>query len=379
MGRIIEGFWDCKYCGTTGIRGGIRECLNCGKARDEDTVFYMNKKHISYVPEEKAKHISRNPDWLCQYCGQLNSDNDNICISCGSARTEENLNYFENRRKKEEEEQQKKLEKFQYSSNSLKDSYYYNSEDTKTRRNNNNIKEKFSSLIEFFSDNIKTILIILVAILGILGLVFLFIPKEQELTIQEMYWERCIDIERYQTVEESGWDLPANARLQYSREEFSHYADVPDHYETRFRKVPKERTVGYEDYVVDHRNLGNGYFEEITDTKPITEIYYEEEPYQELIYRQEPVYRTKYYYEIDKWLYERSIKTNGSDKNPYWGEYKLNSDERVSSETEHFTIVGINSKNKVKNVELSFDDWNSLQIGDTKTFKITLGYGKIVE
>ena len=57
MGRIIEGFWDCKYCNTKGIRGGIRECPNCGKARDEDTVFYLDLEKKHYVPKEQEKNM----------------------------------------------------------------------------------------------------------------------------------------------------------------------------------------------------------------------------------------------------------------------------------------------------------------------------------
>ena len=54
MGKLIEGFWDCHYCGTTGIGGSKRECPNCGKARDENTKFYMNPNEKHYVPKEDS-------------------------------------------------------------------------------------------------------------------------------------------------------------------------------------------------------------------------------------------------------------------------------------------------------------------------------------
>lgn len=194
-----------------------------------------------------------------------------------------------------------------------------------------------------------------------------------------MSWERSIDIERYQTVDESGWSLPVGARLHYSQEEFSHYEQVLDHYETKTRQVAKERISGYEEYVTGYRDLGNGYFEETTSSRPIYETYYETETYEEPVYRDEAVYRTKYYYEIDKWLYERSVKTNGTDKEPYWGEVNLNSDERVSSERENYTILGLNKKEKEQSISLSYKDWNSLEVGQTVKLKVSLGYGTIVE
>ena len=45
--------------------------------------------------------------------------------------------------------------------------------------------------------------------------------------------------------------------------------------------------------------MGNGYFEEETISTPVYETYYETEEYQEPIYRDEPVYAMKYYYDID--------------------------------------------------------------------------------
>ena len=97
MGRLIEGLWNCKYCGTKAIKGRHRECPNCGKVRDANTDFYL-PKHKEYVSDEQAKTINRNPDWVCEYCGeQLNSDNDSVCKSCGASREDNKSNYFEYR------------------------------------------------------------------------------------------------------------------------------------------------------------------------------------------------------------------------------------------------------------------------------------------
>lgn len=382
MGRIIEGFWNCEYCSKTHIRGGLRECPNCGKARDEDTVFDLNKKNISYVPEEIAVTINRNPDWLCRYCNQLNSDNDDHCVSCGAPRTAENLNYFENRNQKEKEQEQKLLEYSQYEQQDVSSKLFESLSDISddTHIFSSTPKEKnFFSLKNFFSTHMYPILITLFSLIGIAALIFLFIPKPQEITVQELSWQLSIDIERYQTVEESNWSLPTGARLLYSQEEFSHYEQVFDHYETKTREVSKERIIGYEEYVSGYRDLGNGYFEEITSSRPIYETYYETETYDEPVYRDEAVYRTKYYYEIDKWLYERSVKTSGKDKTPYWGEVKLSSDERISAQRETYSILGFNKKGKEKSITLSYEDWNSLKVGETVTLNVSFGYGEIVE
>lgn len=80
MGKLIEQLWDCPYCDTKKIGGSKRECPNCSQPRREDTVFYMPDK-LTYVDEEKAKSINRNPDWVCPFCNSLNSDSDTICPS----------------------------------------------------------------------------------------------------------------------------------------------------------------------------------------------------------------------------------------------------------------------------------------------------------
>lgn len=376
MGKLIEGFWDCNTCGSTNIRGGIRECPNCGKARDKNTTFYMNKKKITYVPNEKAVHINRNPDWKCNFCEQLNSDDDKVCVYCAAPRTAENFNYFEIKNQKKAVESEELFDSMDDEKEEIYNNYFYHSN---RNFNKKSISNSFYSIKSYIFSHLSYIFIPLFTILGIGALILLFLPKEQEITITQLSWKRSINIERLQTVQESDWTLPSNASLIRTNLEFSHFQNVLDHYETKTRQVACERIVGYEEYVTGYKDLGNGYFEEITSSRPIYETYYETETYEEPIYRQEPVYLTKYYYEVDKWLYERSIQTSENDKNPYWGEFTLASDERVSSKNESFFITGLNKKDEQKVIELSYEDWNSLKVGQTVKLKVSFGHGEIVE
>lgn len=373
MGRLIEGLWDCKYCGTKRNRGSIRECPNCGRPRDEDTTFYMPDA-INYVSEETAEAVNKNPDWVCPYCNSLNSDSETTCESCGAARTSENLDYFSIKEKKHSKDSATDTIK----KTSIED--YGDSEYGYTHSKQNNITQGIAKISNFIKNNWKFFVIIPLILAFVVGMVFLFIPKNEEITIKEFSWERSIEIERYKTVEESGWSLPAGARLQYTNLEFSHYQSVFDHYETKTRQVAKERLVGYEDYVAGYRDLGNGYFEEIISQRPVYETYYETETYQEAIYRDEPVYLTKYYYEIDKWLYERSIPTKGLNKEPYWGEATLGEDERISNRIEKYYITGINSKEEKQTISLDYEVWLNLNVEQTVKLKVSiLGHGELVE
>ena len=109
MGKIIEGLWDCPFCGNKRIRAGQKTCPDCGHPQDENTKFYMPDE-IKYVSEEEAEKISRNPDWQCSFCGSLNSDDLNVCKNCGATKEESERNYFE-MRQQEEEKKRKKEEK----------------------------------------------------------------------------------------------------------------------------------------------------------------------------------------------------------------------------------------------------------------------------
>ena len=195
MGKILEGFWDCKYCNTKRIRGSIRECPNCGKARDDSTTFYLDEVEKHYVSEEKASKLNKNPDWVCNFCNQLNSDNDDTCISCGAPRTAENLNYFENKN-------QKKIQNKEISEST-------SSVTPKKEKNSNS-----------FNSVWKSALIFLLIAISFFGIFLLVRPKEYEITVNKLSWERCIDVERYQTVEENDWNLPSSGRLLYTRSEY---------------------------------------------------------------------------------------------------------------------------------------------------------------
>lgn len=397
MGRLVEGLWDCPYCGRKGNKGGKRECEGCGKRRDDETTIYMPSE-IQYVPEDEAKKINRNPDWLCQYCDSFNSDSDRVCSACGATRTSENLNYHEVKAERERKQREAKLAEGtgvtqeSYNSNTLNDNWaerpdgiYGQSYDS----DKNSAMEKFKTAIgnaaravgDFFSEYWKHIAIIVAVLALVAGLVYIFIPKKDQVTITSFSWERSISIERYQTVNESDWSLPSGGRLHETRQEIYTYEQVLDHYETRSRQVAKERLVGYEDYVSGYRDLGDGYFEEIVSQRPVYETYYETEYYEEPIYRSEPVYRTKYYYEIDKWLYDRTLTSSGYGKEPYWEDTSaLPDDERVSDKTEKYYINGINKKGKTTQISIPYGDWVNLKEDQTVKLKVSVfGEGTLID
>ena len=389
MGRIVVQFWDCKHCGTKAIRGSERDCPNCGNARDEDVTFYMDPHNPQYVSIEETKNVTKKHDWICPFCNNLNSDNVTNCTSCGSLRTDENetytnFNHIYFTSNGIERSSEDRFDEIVNNDTSTTSSPHENKNESfhsdNLKRERSTYKGHSNSIFDFFYDNRKAFLSILAALTLIAGLIFIFMPKYYDVSIEEFSWERNIYIEKYQTVNESDWNLPVGGRLHYTREELSHYQDVLDHYETKTRTVSKQRISGYEEYVVGYRDLGNGYAEEITSSRPVYETYYETETYQDPVYRSEPVYRTKYYYEIDKWLPERTVTTKKNDHSPYWGEPNLSNVERISGKREVYHITVYLPDNEETNTyTVSYDQWKALEIGEETRIKVTFGHAEIAD
>jgi len=205
----------------------------------------------------------------------------------------------------------------------------------------------------------------------IIGIVALVMPKDYSATIAAKKWNRTIAIEEYKTVEESDWSIPSGGRQLYTKSEIKSYRQVLDHYETKTKEVPYQVQDGYETTYTDN---GNGTFTEHSTPKYKTE--YRTETYEEPVYREEPVYATKYYYEIDKWTHTRDVKSEGAEDAPYWGETALTDKEREGKKTEKYELViEVEKKKKTKQYtySLSQAEWENYKKGQKVTVTIKLG------
>ena len=346
MAKTIMGYWDCPQCDTKGIEGLQRVCPNCGRPRGDETKFYMKDKK-EYIDTSKVK-VSDGPDWLCSYCDCLNSSSDTVCKSCGASREDSEKNYFDLKKEREAKEQAKAAEEL---------------EERRAETKAASQGKRRSGLF-----------IILAVILGLVGLIAFF-GRKKDVTIDSFRWSRQIEVEESAIEDLSGWTLPSDATLQYTKREFHYYTQVLDHYETV--AVQKSRQVadgGHYEY--DYKDNGNGTYEEVSHwvTDYTTEYYTDYE--QQAVYRDEPVYDTKYYYKQLVWHYARNVDTEGNDHEPYWGDTNLADNEREGDKTETYYII-TQEKDKKKIYELDYDEWSSLKEGDE--FKVSAFGGKTVE
>lgn len=365
MGRIVLKYWNCPQCGTKDISGGIRECPNCGKPRAEGVSYHFkaNEKPV-YVSEETAEVVrKRGHDWECKHCNSMNSGLDSVCFSCGAPREEQPLGSDKDTKIVVTNEQGIDIDGDTNVGSSTKEDIKSDGLFTPQQLHISPVKRvvPFKKILPF----IITGFVVLV----IVGIIFLCQPKDVEFKIIDMSWSYSIDIQKLTLVEESDWTMPSGARLQRTASEFHHYEQVFDHYKIEYKDVFD----GYEEEIVGYKDLGNGYAEEIIRQVPK----YHKEEVKVPVYRDEPVYATKYYYEVDKWLYERSVTTSAYNKEPYWGEVVLGENEKEGSRTTTYILYGVSDADKSYECKVDYNTWLSCEIEDVVKGKLDI-FGNFV-
>ena len=372
---ILLGRWDCKYCSQKGIPANIRHCPGCGSPVGQDVKYYLPTGSADYVDPQE---VPKGSDWKCTYCESYNRYEDKVCSNCGASR-QEGTDYFKIHSEVSEDSHSTYHSNVK---NSFEERIFSDKHENDTEAYSHGGSYSGYAGTQIDSRNwIKWLLAGLAIIAAVIGIIISVTPKERILTVDGFSWERTLYIDKYRTVNESGWNMPAGARLQYTRSEVRSYDRQLAGYRT---ETYTEREIDYyEKYVAGYEDQGNGYFKEIYDSRPVykTVTKTREVPY----YVDVPVYDTKYYYEIDKWVAERSIATKGTDKEPYWGKEPLSGstipkigDERVSSRSEQYYIVGtVAGSETSQSYSVTYSDWIYLNERDNIRCKVYIS-GKII-
>lgn len=169
----------------------------------------------------------------------------------------------------------------------------------------------------------------------IIGLIFLVIYKAiinkndyniKRIRITGFEWEQSIVIEEYKKIKECSWSLPKDVTLINSEEEIYSYS---------------------------HDDLSG---------------------------KDNPILKSKYYYEYNKWVFKANLKTHGFDQNPYWyNTSNLEDNQRVQRKYGNYYVIGVNERGKEVKVKLSYENWIQLRIGQSVNYKqAIIGEGKIV-
>lgn len=328
---IRVGRWDCTTCGFKGVRGPEQECPNCGADRPKNVRFYLAEDSEIVQDASVIRQAKSGADWVCSFCGGQNKSTEQICNSCGNSRNAKQGD-------RSLQTRQYKLEDIPTSSE-IKET---------TTPPSNSPKVSKGCLFS----------------LGALILLFVLFLQNQSIvvTVDGFEWKRSIAVESYKKLIEEDWTLPNKAELINSFDEIHHYRQVLDHYEQRTRTA--QRAVGTEQYVCGSKDLGNGYFEDQYCTRTIYENY--EETYEAPVYRDEPVYQTKYRYSIYRWVEVDPLITSGKDQQPTWpstNRVDRQSNQRLGDREEVYRIWVQDDQGKRHQHELELSDWEGLSVG----------------
>lgn len=344
---IRVGQWDCPFCGHKGNLGPEKQCAACRKPRGDDVQFYLPDDAEVVTDEATIVKAKAGPDWTCDYCGADNPSDQVKCRACANPRTQTD-------------------EARQTQSYDLKDTpttgATVSTQDKQMPQGTAGSVPKKLGKKGCGCLTIIGAIFIFLLIIGIIG------SRPFAVTITGHEWSRQIDLVHYSSTRQEGWELPPNGQLVRSFRAIHHYDQVFDHYEMRTRT--EQVKVGEERYISGKKDLGNGYFEDEYSTRPIYEE--REVPYQEKIYRDEPVYQKKYVYNIYRWV-DAGVKTvNGQGLNPQWPVWTPPSKEwKEKARIERYTIVVKDKKGKVYRIQTDFKDWQRLKDGVKTRAKIS--------
>lgn len=338
---VYVGRWDCDYCGNVGNLGPHTHCSQCGSARPADVVFYMPRDVDTKVTDEAELAAAKaGANWVCVYCSNSNANSYKACVSCGGLK----------------DSSKKNLEVREY----MEETVPRSSEPVKVLENQAKPKAKSKGFL-------AKIMAVVMVIAGYFGLDQ--ITSTIEVPVTAIEWVRNIETEEFKLITEESWELPKGGKLIRSFEAIHHYDRRIVGYQTRTRTV--KEAVGSEEYVCGKTDLGNGYFEDKYCTRTIYED--REEEYEEPIYQEFPVNKTKYEYEIYRWQPYQKYETKGSDKLPKWAKLPdfITEDSqkfRIKSKKQSYYFSIKDNKDETHWYKSDFDYWDK-EVFIRKTLK----------
>jgi hypothetical protein len=353
---IREGAWDCPVCGRKKNRGPEKFCGGCGSPRGPEVKFYLPDNAPEVVEAEALKKSQAGPDWVCPYCDADNPADHAFCSGCGApkdpgAKTREVVEHR------------------------LDAPPPPPSQPPQTLAEPPATGGKVSALKKGCG----------IGCLGLVGffalLLFLGRPKSADLTVTGFHWLRTIAVEELRPVTEQAWEgeVPAGARVLGSSREVHHVDKIQTGTRTATRTVSERVQTGTERVQSGTRDLGNGYFEDVYENRPIYEDRSHEESYQEPVYRDQPVYRQRIRYEVEKWVPDREARAEGQDRSPVWPDTNLGPKNREGSRTELYEVLFQDATGKPIRYKAANEQvWKSFEEGRTYKAKVR-DSGEVVE
>lgn len=306
---IREGRWDCPTCGTVALLGRQVRCDGCGNPRPEGTRFYLPEDAPALDDPARLAEASAGADWICEHCDASARASQTNCPGCGAAR----------------------------GTSPVQQTHEYGMDEVPRSGGRSQPLRALAATAPPKKRRGWKGPAALVALLG--GLVWWNGPKEVTATLAAKEWSRAVEVQEYRTVAEEDWSVPQGGRQTRSYRAVRDYRQVLDHYDTRTRQVSDRVQTGTRTYVCGQEDMGNGYFRDRTCTEPEYETRYRTETYEDPVYRREPIYDTRYAYQIERWLPDDTAWARGdAAREPAWPAVRIGRNEREGARVERYVL-----------------------------------------
>lgn len=336
--KIRRGYWICPVCNHKNT-GNLELCESCGssqqKNKDGSNPFFLDSTSQEVTDPKELKEAYAGPDWICEYCGTSNDNLTDSCKQCGNPKGD--------KEEKKYNDQPQNLE-------------------LPETTEEENKRRKLYWIIGSASAVIITLL-----------LVWLLLPSNVPVKITGFSWQRSIDIEFSRLETEEGWDIPTGGTEVDHETRFHHNDRVLDHYESVEVQKSREVQTGTETVHTGTKDLGNGYYEDTYEERPVYSTEYYTETEQEPVYRDVPVYQTWYTYKIIRWYHDRYATSSGTSQTGlYWATYTLADKERVGGKTETYTVHLLSQEKEPRKLTYTcpIQEWQGYKIGEEFNAKV---------
>ncbi|HVR98378.1 MAG TPA: zinc finger protein [Thermoanaerobaculia bacterium] len=307
---IREGKWRCPYCATVNA-GRDLVCSGCGATRDEDVTFFLEDEAAEVTDAALLKTAQAGADWVCQFCDTSNRPDQTHCANCGA-------------------------EKGTSPSRPVKEVPTTPAAPTPEPQPSKSRKGCGKWLLG--------IVLLLILLVGTCSY-FSFRKTDEPVTVTGFEWQRTIEVEELRTVRESAWEgeVPRGARILSSSREVHHN---------------EREQVGTERVKTGTRDLGNGFFEDVYEDRPV--------------YEESPVYRDKVTYEVERWVTDRTEKATGRDRSPGWPAVSLDANEREGERSEGYFVL-LQGDEETYRMPMPLQRWSGLSDGESFTATVQGG------
>ena len=360
-----EGKWRCLHCAAANL-GRFLNCQTCGVKRSETVEFFLEDDAAAVADEDLLKKAHAGADWICLYCTGNNRALDSQCSSCGSQRSDENKQLIEETR-------------------GVND---WSESAQKAAAAANFATDDSPAAPSFFRSRLFKAVLLGAAGLAVIGIftfaVFAYIstltyPVEIEVTGLE--WKRAIALEEYRTVTEKAWEgeVPQGARVQSSENALHHTDKIPNGTRTVPETYTERVSDGTESYVCGKTSKKNGFFTDKRCTRTKYKSVTRTRNRTETIYKDVPVFKTRYTYLIDKWMPGGEKTLSGTDFNPQWAVVQTDQTHREGRRTEIYNLLckELGGKNESLKIKLTPENWANFKNGAHLHGKIDF-YGKLL-